>query len=93
MSNFDQALVQNLRERIAMASRVLAYQELVDDPSAMSARAFRAQNYVLIRVARRGAGQSTAHDLRTSHARRSSKDSRVEGKYPPPDETKLHTEI
>lgn len=87
----DPAVVQQLRETIALGSRVLAKLELVDYLGHVSARV-PGSEYVLIRA--RGAEQGnqlqltpeqvTLVDLEANH---------VEGAFRQPDETKLHTEI
>src|SRR2546430_8349631 len=87
----DQSVVQELRQKVALGSRVLAKFELVDYLGHLSAR-IPGTGYVLIRA--RGAEQGDQRrmtpeqvslvDLEAGH---------VEGRYPPPDETPLHTEV
>lgn len=89
--DLDQAVVQNLRERIAMASRVLAKQELVDYLGHVSARV-PGTEYVLIRS--RGAEQGNQLHMTPEQVTLVDLEgTKVEGAFPPPDETKLHTEI
>ena len=90
-AGLDLSLVQELREKVALGSRVLAFHELVDYLGHLSAR-IPGTGYVLIRA--RGAEQGDQRrmtpeqvslvDLEAGH---------VEGRYPPPDETRLHTEV
>ncbi|MFN2450624.1 MAG: class II aldolase/adducin family protein [Candidatus Baltobacteraceae bacterium] len=89
--DLDRAVVQGIREKIALGSRVLAKLELVDYLGHISARV-PGSELVLIRA--RGdkqgsqlhlrAEQVTLVDLEAEH---------VEGQFRQPDETKLHTEI
>jgi L-ribulose-5-phosphate 4-epimerase len=87
----DRALVEELRQKVALGSRVLASFGLVDYLGHLSAR-IPGTGYVLIRS--RGAEQGDQRrmtpeqvslvDLEATH---------LEGEYRPPDETPLHTEL
>jgi len=83
--------VRALREKIALGCRILAKLELVDYLGHVSARVPDAE-YVLIRA--RGAEQG--NQLHMTYKQVTLVDleaQQVAGKFPPPDETKLHTEI
>ena len=87
----DGTVIQELREKVALGSRVLAKFELVDYLGHLSAR-IPGSDRVLIRA--RGAEQGDQRrmtpeqvslvDLEANH---------LEGEYRPPDETRLHTEV
>jgi len=87
----DSSVVQELRQKVAMGSRVLARFELVDYLGHLSARV-PGTGCVLIRA--RGAEQGDQRrmtpeqvslvDLEANH---------LDGEYRPPDETRLHTEV
>src|SRR5438270_350023 len=87
----DSSVVQELRQKVAMGSRVLARFELVDYLGHLSARV-SGTGCVLIRA--RGAEQGDQRrmtpeqvslvDLEANH---------LDGEYRPPDETRLHTEV
>jgi len=83
--------VRALREKIALGCRILAKLELVDYLGHVSARVPDAE-FVLIRA--RGAEQG--NQLHMTYKQVTLVDleaQQVAGKFPPPDETKLHTEI
>lgn len=83
--------VRSLRERVALACRVLAKQELVDYLGHVSAR-IPGTDYVFIRS--RGAEQGNQLHMTAEHVTLVDLEARkVDGKYPQPDETKLHTEL
>jgi L-ribulose-5-phosphate 4-epimerase len=83
--------VRALREKIALGCRILAKLELVDYLGHVSARVPDTP-YALIRA--RGAEQG--NQLHMTYEQVTLVDleaNQVQGKFPPPDETKLHTEI
>jgi L-ribulose-5-phosphate 4-epimerase len=91
LSTADRDPAAELREKIVLGSRVLARLGLVDYLGHVSAR-IPGTDRVLIRA--RGAEQGDQRRLQSDqvvlvdlHARL------VEGRLPPPDETRLHTEI
>src|SRR5438105_7078425 len=87
----DGTVIQELRQKVALGSCVLAHFELVDYLGHLSAR-IPGSDFVLIRA--RGAEQGDQRrmtpeqvslvDLEANH---------LEGEYRPPDETRLHTEV
>jgi L-ribulose-5-phosphate 4-epimerase len=87
----DGSLVQELRQKVALGSRVLAKFELVDYLGHVSTR-IPDTGYVLIRARgdvqgdqrRMTPEQVSLVDLEANH---------LEGEYRPPDETRLHTEV
>lgn len=83
--------VKALRERVAMGCRVLAKLELVDYLGHVSAR-IPGTDFVFIRA--RGAEQGNQLHMTAEQVSLVDLEAKkVEGRYPPPDETKLHTEI
>jgi L-ribulose-5-phosphate 4-epimerase len=83
--------VRALREKIALGSRILAKLELVDYLGHISARVPET-DVVLIRA--RGAEQGNQLHMTYKQATPVDLDAKqIGGKFPPPDETKLHTEI
>lgn len=89
--DIDAPAVRALREKIALGCRILAKLELVDYLGHVSAR-IPGSDFVLIRA--RGAEQG--NQLHMTYKQVTLVDleaRRVQGKFPPPDETKLHTEI
>lgn len=83
--------VRRLRERVALGCRVLAKLELVDYLGHVSAR-IPGTDYVFIRA--RGAEQGNQLHMTAEQVSLVDLEARkVEGQFPPPDETKLHTEI
>lgn len=83
--------VRALREKIALGCRILAKLELVDYLGHVSARVPNTP-YALIRA--RGAEQG--NQLHMTYEQVTLVDlegKQLQGKFPPPDETKLHTEI
>jgi L-ribulose-5-phosphate 4-epimerase len=82
---------RSLRERVVTGCRVLAKLELVDYLGHVSAR-IPGTDLVFIRA--RGAEQGNQlHMTAEGVCVVDLEANKVEGKYPPPDETKLHTEI
>jgi L-ribulose-5-phosphate 4-epimerase len=87
----DDPAVQALREKVALGCRILARLQLVDYLGHVSAR-IPEEPLAFIRA--RGAEQG--NQLRMAAEAVTLVDlegRRVDGKFPPPDETKLHTEI
>jgi L-ribulose-5-phosphate 4-epimerase len=83
--------VSELREKIALGSRVLAKLGLVDYLGHLSARV-PGRGAVLIRA--RGAEQGSQLHMTPDQVTTVDLEGRVlEGRHPPPDETKLHTEV
>jgi ribulose-5-phosphate 4-epimerase/fuculose-1-phosphate aldolase len=83
--------VRALREKIALGCRILAKLELVDYLGHVSARVPESE-FVLIRA--RGAEQGNQLHMTYKQVTLVDMEARqVQGKFPPPDETKLHTEI
>jgi ribulose-5-phosphate 4-epimerase/fuculose-1-phosphate aldolase len=94
--NVDEAVLQNLRELIAVGSRVLARFELVDYLGHVSARV-PGSDHALIRA--RGAEQGDQQRMRPDQVvlvdleGEPVTDGGSAGAYRPPDETRLHTEL
>ena len=87
----DRSLVQELRQKVAVGSRVLARFELVDYLGHLSARV-PGTDCVLIRA--RGAEQGDQRRMTPEQVSLVDLDANhLEGEYRPPDETPLHTEI
>lgn len=91
MSAADRDLAAELREKIVLGSRVLAKLGLVDYLGHVSAR-LPGTDRVLIRA--RGAEQGDQRHLEPGQVVLVDLEARlIEGGLPPPDETRLHTEI
>lgn len=89
--DIDAPEVRALREKIALGCRILAKLELVDYLGHVSAR-IPGTDYVLIRA--RGAEQGSQLHMTYEQVTLVDMEARkLAGKFPPPDETKLHTEI
>jgi ribulose-5-phosphate 4-epimerase/fuculose-1-phosphate aldolase len=86
----DEAVVRELKEKIALGSRVLAKLELVDYLGHVSAR-IPGTDYVLIRA--RGAEQGNQLHMRPEDVALVDLEARHISGPRQPDETKLHTEI
>lgn len=89
--DIDAPDVRALREKIALGCRILAKLELVDYLGHVSARV-PGSDYALIRA--RGAEQGSQLHMTYQQVTLVDLEARkLQGAYPPPDETKLHTEI
>lgn len=91
MYDIETPAVRELREKIALGCRILAKQELVDYLGHVSARAPEGP-YALIRA--RGYEQGNQLHMTYEQVTAVDLEARpVAGRFPPPDETKLHTEL